>query len=53
MMERWTDLMPNKAEAQEMLRNTMPIGRMGTADEVAVQFSFLLQMTLAYVKDLF
>ena len=30
MMERWTDLMPNKAEAQEMLRNTMPIGRMGT-----------------------
>ena len=35
MMERWTDLMPNKAEAQEMLRNTMPIGRMGTADEVA------------------
>ena len=35
MMERWTDLMPNKAEAQEMLRNTMPIGGMGTADEVA------------------
>ena len=35
MMERWTDLMPNKAEAQEMLRNTMPIRRMGTADEVA------------------
>lgn len=35
MMERWTDLMPNKAEAQEMLRNTMPIGRMGTVDEVA------------------
>ena len=35
MMERWTDFMPNKAEAQEMLRNTMPIGRMGTADEVA------------------
>ena len=35
MMERWTDLMPNKAEAQEMLKNTMPIGRMGTADEVA------------------
>ena len=35
MMERWTNLMPNKAEAQEMLRNTMPIGRMGTADEVA------------------
>ena len=35
MMERWTDLMPDKAEAQEMLRNTMPIGRMGTAEEVA------------------
>ena len=35
MMERWTDLMPNKVEAQNMLRNTMPIGRMGTADEVA------------------
>jgi NAD(P)-dependent dehydrogenase (short-subunit alcohol dehydrogenase family) len=27
--------MPDKAEAQEMLRNTMPIGRMGTAEEVA------------------
>lgn len=35
MMERWTDRMPDKAEAQEMLRGTMPIGRMGTADEVA------------------
>lgn len=35
MMERWTDKMPDKAEAQEMLRGTMPIGRMGTADEVA------------------
>lgn len=35
MMERWTDLMPDKAEAQNMLRGVMPIGRMGTADEVA------------------
>jgi NAD(P)-dependent dehydrogenase (short-subunit alcohol dehydrogenase family) len=35
MMERWTDRMPDKAEAQQMLRGTMPIGRMGTAEEVA------------------
>ena len=35
MMERWTDLMPDKEEAKEMLRGVMPIGRMGTADEVA------------------
>jgi len=35
MMERWTDLMPDKSEAKEMLKGTMPIGRMGTADEVA------------------
>ena len=35
MMERWTDLMPDKAEAQAMLRGVMPIGRMGTAEEVA------------------
>jgi len=35
MMDRWTDLMPDKVEAQEMLKGTMPIGRMGTADEVA------------------
>ena len=35
MMERWTDLMPDKAEAQKMLRGVMPIGRMGTSDEVA------------------
>ena len=35
MMERWTDLMPDKTEAKDMLRGTMPIGRMGTADEVA------------------
>jgi NAD(P)-dependent dehydrogenase (short-subunit alcohol dehydrogenase family) len=35
MMERWTDLMPDKEEAKAMLRGTMPIGRMGTADEVA------------------
>ena len=35
MMDRWTDLMPDKAEAQEMLKGTMPIGRRGTAEEVA------------------
>ena len=35
MMDRWTDLMPDKSEAQEMLKGTMPIGRMGTAEEVA------------------
>lgn len=35
MMERWTDLMPDKEEAKAMLRGTMPIGRMGTAEEVA------------------
>jgi len=35
MMERWTDLMPDKEEAKTMLRGTMPIGRMGTAEEVA------------------
>ena len=50
MMERWTDLMPDKAEAQEMLRNTMPIGRMGTAEEVAGAIFFLLQMIPVYAK---
>ena len=35
MMERWTDLMPEKEEAKTMLEGTMPIGRMGTAEEVA------------------
>ena len=40
MMDRWTDLMPDKAEAQEMLKGTMPIGRMGTADEVASAIYF-------------
>ena len=35
MMERWTDLMPDKDEAKTMLRGVMPIGRMGTAEEVA------------------
>ena len=35
MMERWTDLMPDKNEAKAMLRGVMPIGRMGTAEEVA------------------
>ncbi|MGA1676338.1 MAG: SDR family NAD(P)-dependent oxidoreductase [Pseudomonadales bacterium] len=40
MMERWTDLMPDKADAQRMLRGVMPIGRMGTADEVAGSIFF-------------
>jgi NAD(P)-dependent dehydrogenase (short-subunit alcohol dehydrogenase family) len=35
MMERWTDLMPDKEEAKAMLRGVMPIGRMGSAEEVA------------------
>ena len=35
MMERWTDLTPDKEEAKAMLRGVMPIGRMGTAEEVA------------------
>ena len=35
MMERWTDLMPDKKEAKAMLRGVMPIGRMGTPEEVA------------------
>ena len=35
MMDRWTNQMPDKEEAQNMLKGTMPIGRMGTADEVA------------------
>ncbi len=35
MMERWTDLMPDKQEAKRMLTSVMPIGRMGTAEEVA------------------
>ncbi len=35
MMERWTDLMPDKEEAKAMLSGVMPIGRMGTAEEVA------------------
>ncbi len=35
MMERWTDLMPDKEAAKEMLRGVMPIGRMGRAEEVA------------------
>jgi NAD(P)-dependent dehydrogenase (short-subunit alcohol dehydrogenase family) len=40
MMERWTDLMPDKQAAQEMLQGTMPIGRMGTAEEVAGSIFF-------------
>jgi NAD(P)-dependent dehydrogenase (short-subunit alcohol dehydrogenase family) len=35
MMERWTNLMPDKNEAKEMLKRAMPIGRMGTAEEIA------------------
>jgi len=35
MMERWTDLMPDKEAVKTMLKGVMPIGRMGTADEVA------------------
>ncbi|MFK7912757.1 MAG: SDR family NAD(P)-dependent oxidoreductase [Pseudomonadales bacterium] len=35
MMERWTNKMPDQAAAKEMLEGTMPIGRMGRADEVA------------------
>jgi NAD(P)-dependent dehydrogenase (short-subunit alcohol dehydrogenase family) len=35
MMERWTQLMPDQNEAKAMLKGVMPIGRMGTADEVA------------------
>ena len=35
MMERWTDRMPDKEEAKAMLQGVMPIGRMGTAEEVA------------------
>ena len=35
MMERWTALMPDQEEAKEMLRNTMPIGRMGRPEEIA------------------
>jgi len=35
MMERWTDLMPDKEAAKEMLKGVMPIGRMGTSEEVA------------------
>jgi NAD(P)-dependent dehydrogenase (short-subunit alcohol dehydrogenase family) len=40
MMERWTDLMPDKREAQKMLRGVMPVGRMGRADEVAGAIMF-------------
>lgn len=40
MMERWTDKMPDKNEAVAMLQGTMPIGRMGTADEVASAILF-------------
>ena len=40
MMERWTDLMPDKEEAKGMLRGVMPIGRMGTAEEVAAAILF-------------
>jgi NAD(P)-dependent dehydrogenase (short-subunit alcohol dehydrogenase family) len=40
MMERWTQSMPDQAEAQEMLRGTMPIGRLGQASEVASAILF-------------
>lgn len=40
MMERWTKLMPDQAEAKEMLRGVMPIGRMGHAAEVAASILF-------------
>lgn len=40
MMERWTNLMPDQAEAKEMLRGVMPIGRMGYASEVAAAILF-------------
>ena len=40
MMERWTDLMPDKEEAKAMLCGVMPIGRMGTAGEVAAAVLF-------------
>ena len=40
MMERWTDLMPDKDEAKAMLRGVMPIGRMGTPEEVAAAVLF-------------
>ncbi|MEQ9465468.1 MAG: SDR family NAD(P)-dependent oxidoreductase [Haliea sp.] len=35
MMDRWTRLMPDQAEAQDMLRGVMPVARMGEAAEVA------------------
>ena len=40
MMERWTQSMPDQAEAQEMLRGTMPIGRLGQASEVTSAILF-------------
>ena len=40
MMERWTDLMPDKEEAKAMLRGVMPIGWMGTSEEVAAAILF-------------
>ncbi|MBL6689731.1 MAG: SDR family oxidoreductase [Pseudomonadales bacterium] len=44
MMERWTDLMPDKEEAKTMLRGTMPIGRMGKAEEVAGAIYFFASL---------
>ncbi len=40
MMDRWTKLMPDQAEAQAMLRGVMPIGRLGEAAEVAAAILF-------------
>lgn len=40
MMERWTEKMPDQAEAKEMLEGVMPIGRMGRPEEVAAAILF-------------
>ena len=34
-MERWTDMMNDKEEDKDKLLAVMPIGRMGTAEELA------------------
>jgi hypothetical protein len=41
MMERWTDLIPDKEKAKTILKGVMPIGCMGTADEDAGAIFFL------------
>lgn len=40
MMERWTEKMPDQAEAKKMLEGVMPIGRMGRPEEVAAAILF-------------